>query len=84
MQHRIVGTTMPVLEFALDHNDAVISEAGELSWMSQSRYVSIPFGLVPSGRPAASICNSPISIRICSRSRPSLALIDRALITPGS
>ena len=36
MQHRIVGTTMPVLEFALDHNDAIISEAGELSWMSQS------------------------------------------------
>src|SRR5882757_9070311 len=36
MQHRILGTTMPVLEFELDHNDAVISEAGELSWMSQS------------------------------------------------
>jgi len=36
MQHRIVGTTMPVLEFALDHNDAIISEAGELSWMSAS------------------------------------------------
>jgi uncharacterized protein (TIGR00266 family) len=36
MQHRIVGTTMPVLEFALEQNDAVISEAGELSWMSQS------------------------------------------------
>ena len=36
MNHRIVGTTMPVLEFALDHNDAVISEAGELSWMSAS------------------------------------------------
>lgn len=36
MQHRIVGTTMPVLEFALDHNDAIISEAGELSWMTQS------------------------------------------------
>src|SRR5580704_19674266 len=36
MQHRILGTTMPVLEFALDHNDAIISEAGELSWMSQS------------------------------------------------
>jgi uncharacterized protein (TIGR00266 family) len=34
MNHRITGTTMPVLEFALDHNDAVISEAGELSWMS--------------------------------------------------
>jgi uncharacterized protein (TIGR00266 family) len=36
MQSRIVGTTMPVLEFILDHNDAVISEAGELSWMSAS------------------------------------------------
>jgi uncharacterized protein (TIGR00266 family) len=36
MQSRIVGTTMPVLEFVLDHNDAVISEAGELSWMSAS------------------------------------------------
>ena len=36
MNHRIVGTTMPVLEFALDHNDAIISEAGELSWMSAS------------------------------------------------
>jgi uncharacterized protein (TIGR00266 family) len=27
---------MPVLEFLLDHNDCVISEAGELSWMTQS------------------------------------------------
>jgi uncharacterized protein (TIGR00266 family) len=34
MQNRIVGTTMPVLEFILEPNDAVISEAGELSWMS--------------------------------------------------
>ena len=36
MQSRIVGTTMPVLEFRLDHNDEIISEAGELSWMSAS------------------------------------------------
>ena len=36
MQSRITGTTMPVLEFLLEPNDAVISEAGELSWMSQS------------------------------------------------
>ena len=36
MNHRITGTTMPVLEFLLDPNDAVISEAGELSWMSAS------------------------------------------------
>ena len=34
MQSRIVGTTMPVLEFLLEPNDAVISEAGELSWIS--------------------------------------------------
>jgi uncharacterized protein (TIGR00266 family) len=40
MNHRITGTTMPVLEFALDHNDAVISEAGELSWMSASIQMS--------------------------------------------
>ena len=36
MQNRILGTTMPVLEFLLQPNDAVISEAGELSWMTQS------------------------------------------------
>jgi uncharacterized protein (TIGR00266 family) len=36
MQSRITGTTMPVLEFILDPNDSVISEAGELSWMSSS------------------------------------------------
>src|SRR5271167_4668501 len=36
MEHRIVGTTMPVLEFLLGANDAVISEAGELSWMSRT------------------------------------------------
>lgn len=34
MQNRIIGTTMPVLEFLLEPNDAIISEAGELSWMS--------------------------------------------------
>ena len=36
MQSRIVGTTMPVLEFTLEPNESVISEAGELSWMTQS------------------------------------------------
>ncbi len=36
MQSRITGTTMPVLEFLLDPNDAIISEAGELSWMTSS------------------------------------------------
>ena len=36
MQSRITGTTMPVLELILDPNESVISEAGELSWMSSS------------------------------------------------
>jgi uncharacterized protein (TIGR00266 family) len=36
MQSRILGTTMPVLEFTLEQNDSIISEAGELSWMSSS------------------------------------------------
>ena len=36
MQSRITGTTMPVLEFTLEPNEAIISEAGELSWMSSA------------------------------------------------
>ncbi len=36
MQSRIQGTTMPVLEFILEPNESVISEAGELSWMSSN------------------------------------------------
>ena len=36
MQSRILGTTMPVLSITLDPNESVVSEAGELSWMSSS------------------------------------------------
>jgi len=36
MQSQIVGTTMPVLEFTLEPNETIISEAGELSWMGSS------------------------------------------------
>ena len=36
MQSRITGTTMPVLEFILEPSETIISEAGELSWMSSS------------------------------------------------
>jgi uncharacterized protein (TIGR00266 family) len=36
MQSRITGTTMPVLEFILEPNESIISEAGELSWMGSS------------------------------------------------
>ena len=36
MQDRIIGTTMPVLEIMLDPGEAIFSESGELSWMTQS------------------------------------------------
>ncbi len=36
MQSRIQGTTMPVLEVLLQPGEAIFSEAGELSWMTQS------------------------------------------------
>jgi uncharacterized protein (TIGR00266 family) len=36
MQTRVLGTTMPVLEIDLAPNESVISEAGELSWMTSS------------------------------------------------
>ena len=36
MQSRIVGTTMPVLECLLTPGESLISEAGELSWMTQT------------------------------------------------
>lgn len=36
MQSRIQGTTMPVLEVLLQPGEAVISEAGELSWMTST------------------------------------------------
>lgn len=36
MQNRILGTTMPAIEFQLEPNEGIISESGELSWMSAS------------------------------------------------
>ena len=36
MRNQIVGTTMTVLEFTLEPNDSIISEAGQLSWMGNS------------------------------------------------
>src|SRR4051812_40226260 len=36
MNHRIIGTTLPVLEFQLAPGESVMAVSGELSWMSQS------------------------------------------------
>ena len=34
METRVVGTTMPVLEVGLEPGEAVVAEAGEMSWMT--------------------------------------------------
>jgi uncharacterized protein (TIGR00266 family) len=36
MEHKIVGTTMPVLEFTLGDGESVVAESGRLSWMTPS------------------------------------------------
>ena len=36
MNHRIIGTTLPVLEAQLAPGESIVSVAGQLSWMSQS------------------------------------------------
>jgi uncharacterized protein (TIGR00266 family) len=36
MQSNVIGTTMPVLEFILEPDESIISEAAELSWMGAS------------------------------------------------
>src|SRR6059036_2216486 len=34
MQHKIIGTTMPILEFSLAAGDSIVAESGRMSWMS--------------------------------------------------
>lgn len=34
MDHRILGTTMPVLEMTLGAGESIVATPGELSWMS--------------------------------------------------
>ena len=36
MEHRIIGTTLPVLELQLASGESIVAVSGELSWMSQS------------------------------------------------
>jgi uncharacterized protein (TIGR00266 family) len=36
VQHKIVGTVMPVLEMTLQPNEMIFAESGELSWISAS------------------------------------------------
>src|SRR5690349_14857207 len=34
MEHKIIGSTMPVLEVSLDPGESIVAEGGELSWMT--------------------------------------------------
>jgi uncharacterized protein (TIGR00266 family) len=36
MDHKVIGTVMPVLEIALDGGESIVSEGGQLSWMTHS------------------------------------------------
>ncbi|HYK52492.1 MAG TPA: AIM24 family protein, partial [Candidatus Eremiobacteraceae bacterium] len=36
MDHRVIGTTMPVLEIMLQPGETIVAEPGELSWISGS------------------------------------------------
>ncbi|HUB67984.1 MAG TPA: TIGR00266 family protein [Candidatus Methylacidiphilales bacterium] len=44
MEHRILGTTLPVLEIQLAAGESVEAVSGELSWMSQSIELSTTTG----------------------------------------
>ena len=45
MNHRIIGTTLPVLEMQLQPGESVEAVSGELSWMSQSINMHTTTGL---------------------------------------
>ena len=34
MDHKVIGTTMPVLEMQLADGESIVAEGGELSWMT--------------------------------------------------
>ena len=36
MNHRVIGTTLPVLELQLEPGESVVAISGEFSWMSSS------------------------------------------------
>ena len=49
MQHRIIGSTLPVLEMTLNPGDGVIAVSGELSWMGASIQLRTFTGLASGG-----------------------------------
>jgi uncharacterized protein (TIGR00266 family) len=49
MEHRIIGTTLPVLELQLANGESIVAVSGELSWMSQSIELQTTAGLGAGG-----------------------------------
>jgi len=49
MEHRIIGTTLPVLELQMAAGESVVAVSGELSWMSQSIVLQTTSGLSSGG-----------------------------------
>jgi uncharacterized protein (TIGR00266 family) len=49
MEHRIIGTTLPVLELQMASGESVVAVSGELSWMSQSIVLQTTSGLSSGG-----------------------------------
>jgi uncharacterized protein (TIGR00266 family) len=49
MEHRIIGTTLPVLELQMAAGESVVAVSGELSWMSQSIVLQTTSGLSGGG-----------------------------------
>jgi uncharacterized protein (AIM24 family) len=49
MEHRIIGTTLPVLELQMAPGESVVAVSGELSWMSASITLQTTAGLSGGG-----------------------------------
>src|SRR2546429_5612863 len=65
VEHRIVGTTMPVLEMMLQPGEHVFAESGELAWISMA--VQLRTGMAvggqqggPSARPGPALAGGTI------------------------
>ena len=65
MEETIHGTTMPVLELSLQPGEAVVSEAGEFSWMSDAVQMATNTGGGMGGKgswaPSSGPCAGPPS-----------------------
>ena len=57
MEHRIVGTTMPVAELMLQPDESVFAESGELAWISMS--IQLRTGMSVGGQQGGFMAGTP-------------------------